>query len=45
VLIPVTGINLNAGGFMGNLQVMVFNLGLSLLGFGMILKSLARRVK
>jgi len=45
VIIPVTGINLNPINFANNLQVLLFNLGLSLVGFGLVLKSIARWVR
>lgn len=45
VLIPVTGINLNLPDAMNNLQVIFLNLGLSLLGLGMVLHGLSRRIR
>jgi len=45
VLIPVTGINLNFHDSMNNLQVIFINLGLSLLGLGMVFHGLSRRIR
>lgn len=45
VLIPVTGIDLEVEEYMQNLQVIFINLGFSLLGIGMVLNGLSRRIR
>lgn len=45
VLIPVTGADLSVPAPLGNLQSSFGNLGLALLGFGMVLQGFARKVR
>lgn len=45
VLIPVTGVDLSTPAPLGSLQSIFGNLGLALLGFGMVLQGIARKVR
>jgi hypothetical protein len=44
VLIPVTGAEMGSGNPLENVQSVMFNLGLSFLGLGLVLQSLRKRL-